>query len=111
MDDEAAGKQRNAWLKGCFAVAFMSISLFAAFAWWMSPLGFGFAGVSQDPAAQGLYRLSYFVGIPSLLLAQLTGLIVLLLRKPAMAFRISAIALAAFILVVLGASAALGVLF
>jgi hypothetical protein len=101
----------GAWVRNCFAVTAILFSPYIAFAWWMSPVGFGFAGVSQDPVAHGLYWLSYFVGIPLLLTAQLAALVLLLMRKMSLAFRISTFALVLFLMTIVAASAGLGVLF
>ena len=55
------------------------IAIIFAAAWYMSPLGLGFAFRPPDPSIQKIalttYELSYFVGIPMLLIGQICSAI------------------------------------
>ena len=61
-----------------FYIFATAVALVFAGVWFMSPLGFGFAPWPADAGlrafAQGLYQVSYFGGIPALLLGQVVSL-------------------------------------
>jgi hypothetical protein len=71
----------------------------AAFVWYISPLGIGFADWPDEPlrsVVQAVYLGSYFVGIPALLGGQLLSLGLAVFRKRRAAFIVPAISLGLF---------------
>ena len=73
-----------------FYIFATAVALVFAGAWFMSPLGFGFAPWPADAGlrafAQGLYQVSYFAGIPALLLGQVVSLALALTRRSRLAY-------------------------
>lgn len=78
----SAGRARQALLtllSDGFLVLTTVVALLLGFLWFMSPLGLGFAEQSADPVrrqwAETVYWLSYFLGIPMLLIGQVVAII------------------------------------
>lgn len=80
------------------------LALMLAAAWWMSPFGFGFVDKPADQTlrtvADLVYGASYFGGIPILLIGQVVGLGLAISGRGKPALRISAMALAMFMALV-----------
>jgi vacuolar-type H+-ATPase subunit I/STV1 len=77
-------------------------ALVLSFFWFMSPLGLGFAEQSVDPTrkqwADGIYRLSYYLGIPMLLIGQAFAVICHVRGHCRRGLIISALIIVAFVL-------------
>lgn len=73
-----------------FYVFTTAVALVFAWVWFLSPLGFGFADWTANAGlramGQGIYQVSYFVGIPALLLGQAVSLVLALTRRLRLAY-------------------------
>lgn len=77
------------------------MALGLGFMWYMSPLGMGFAEWPTDPNERQFalmtYQISYWVGIPLLLIGQVASGILALLRRRRAAYYVPAFSFAFFI--------------
>ena len=72
---------------------------FLAFFWLMSPLGLGFASwpAGNRNLLQSIYGISYYAGIPAILIAQVISPILFAYRKRKAAYWVPAISIALFL--------------
>jgi hypothetical protein len=70
-----------------------------AFGWFMSPLGLGFATWPEGhrDLLEGVYALSYYAGIPAILIAQVISPILFAYRKRKAAYWVPAASIALFL--------------
>lgn len=88
---------------GCLAL----FALFLAFGWWMSPFGIGFAVADPPDHAWRTYEVSYFGGIPMMLLGQLAAALLAITGRRRAALWVAA---GTIVLFLCGALSALGLL-
>lgn len=91
-----------ALLSDGFLIVATVAALVLGFLWFMSPLGLGFAEQPADPVrrqwAETLHRLSYYVGIPMLLIGQAVAVICHMGGHRRRGLIISALVIGAFVL-------------
>jgi len=71
------------------------VSVFLAIIWFMSPLGLGFVTwpEAHRDLFEQIYRVSYFGGIPAILIAQIASPFLFAFRKRRMAYWVPAVAI------------------
>jgi hypothetical protein len=78
------------------------VALVIGFVWYMSPLGLGFAVWPSDPAtreiAYAAYWLSYFIGLPLLLVGQVGSVILAMTGRRRAAFSFPMATIGVFVL-------------
>jgi len=82
-----------------YFIVSLALALCLALVWYMSPLGMGFAHWPQDhrDLLQHIYMMSYFIGIPAVLIAQIASPILFAFKKQRAAYWVPAVAIALFV--------------
>jgi hypothetical protein len=71
-----------------------------AFVWFISPLGFGFAiwPVANRELLEHVYAGSYYIGIPAILIAQITSLVLFIYKKRRAAYWTPVVSISLFLI-------------
>ncbi|MBB4395942.1 hypothetical protein [Bradyrhizobium sp. ERR14] len=85
-----------------FFVLTTVLAVLCAFVWFLSPLGFGFAERPTNPltwkVASTIYSVSYFGGIPALLIGQAVSAILAVFGRTRAAYLVPLLSIASFLL-------------
>jgi hypothetical protein len=96
-----SNRVRKAWFVP-FHIATTLVALVIGFIWLMSPLGLGFQEWPSDPVtrriANAAYWLSFFIGLPLLLIGQVGSVILAMTGRMRAAFRLPMVSIGIFIL-------------